>query len=45
MPSFWVSNIALDMLAQRFPVSPLLLLPMTAMVYFLVCLRDAFRHP
>ena len=42
MPSFWVSNIALDMLAQRFPVSPLLLLPMTAMVYFLVCLRMHF---
>nr|WP_297283184.1 helix-turn-helix transcriptional regulator [uncultured Agathobaculum sp.] len=42
MPSFWVSNIALDMLAQRFPVSSLLLLPMTAMVYFLVCLRMHF---
>lgn len=42
MPSFWMSNIALDMLAQRFPVSPLLLLPMTAMVYFLVCLRMHF---
>ena len=42
MPSFWMSNIALDMLAQRFPVSSLLLLPMTAMVYFLVCLRVHF---
>lgn len=42
MPSFWVSNIALDLLAQRFPVSSLLILPMTALVYFLVCLRMHF---
>lgn len=42
MPSFWATSTALDMLAQRFPVSSLLLLPVTAIVYFLVCLRVHF---
>lgn len=42
MPSFWAASITLDILAQRFPVSSLFLLPMATVIYVLVCLRMHF---
>ena len=42
MPSFWAASITLNILAQCFPVSTLLLLPMTTVIYVLVCARMHF---
>lgn len=39
LPCFWAASLALHILAQRFAVSSLLLLPLTAIIYLLVCLR------
>ena len=43
MPCFWASSILLHILAQKFAVSSLLLLPVTLVLYLFVCLRVLFR--
>ena len=43
MPCFWASSILLHILAQKFAVSSLLVLPVTLVLYLIVCLRAWHR--
>ena len=43
MPCFWASSILLHILAHKFTVSSLLLLPVALVLYLIVCLRAWHR--